>query len=433
MTGRRAATKKRTRNSNGHPSVVKRSDGRWSVTVSLGANPQGRRRRFQTTCATREEALEAGMRAKLEHGKLRGDQGRALTVSQLLDHFIASRPATEFSTRQNRSWERELITRHIGSVPLARVDVETVTYLVAGLAAEQKAPSTLAKCRRLLGSACRYAVARGFMDRNPVPGTPPPAVPSRARPEAWTEEEVGRIVLAAYDTRLYTMILMLLCTGVRIGEAIGARIEDYDPRTGILRIEGTAKAGGGRGKGKTAAAHRSCQVPESVQHVMSRHLQEVAQARLAAGPLWGKRQETTDATRRKQSAASRRKAANPLPAGWRPPTPPPTPYEPLFPTGNGTPWLASNVTKVWKQVLVNAGLPHRRLHSTRAAYITAALRNPTVNPTDVQIVVGHTSPAMVARYVEEVRGAHARVANAAATGLGLDMLPERLTKTEPAV
>lgn len=424
MPGRRVPKKPKTRNRNGFPSVVQRADGRWSVTVSLGVDPQGRRRRFQTTCATQEEALEAGIRAQLQRGKLRSDQGRGLTVSGLLDHFIASRPATEFSTRQNRAWERELITRHVGNVPLARVDVATVTHLVAGLTAERKAPSTVAKCRRLLGSAFKYAMAHGFMDRNPVLASSPPAVPSRMREEAWTRQEVARIVTAADDTRLHALFLMLLTTGARVGELIGARIEDYDPRTGVLHIEGTAKAGGGRGKAKTAAAHRTCHVPKSVQRVMSSHLEEVARARLAAGALWGQRQETAEVTRRKQSAASRQRAAHPLPVGWRPRTPPATPYEPLFPTGNGTPWLASNVAKVWKEVLVSAGLPHRRLHSTRAAFITSALRNPSVHSGDVQTAVGHTSAAMTARYVQAVRGAQARVASAAVAGLGLNVLPE---------
>lgn len=339
------------------------------------------------------------MRAKLERGKLRGDQGRALTVGQLLEHFIGSRPATEFSTRQNRAWERELITRHVGNVPLAQVDVATVTHLVTGLTAEQKAPSTVAKCRRLLGSAFKYAVAQGFMDRNPVPASSPPPVPTRTREEAWTRQEVAHIVTAASDTRLHALFLMLLTTGARVGELIGARVEDYDPGTGVLRIQGTAKAGGGRGKGKTAAAHRTCHVPASVQRVMNSHLEEVTRARLAAGALWGQRQETTAVTRRKQSAAIRQRAAHPLPEGWRPRTPPATPYEPLFPTGNGTPWLASNVAKIWKQVLVAAGLPHRRLHSTRAAFITAALQDPSVNPSDVQTAVGHTSATMTSRYV----------------------------------
>lgn len=416
----RSVPGKVTRGRNGRPSVVQRQDGRWSVTVDLGHDAHGKRRRYQSTRATEQEALEAGMRAALTRTELRADVARDLTVSQLLDHYAASRPPSEHSTQANRAWEQALIARHIGTLRLRQVNVERVAHLLTALGAEGKAPSTVAKCRRLLHAAFRHAVAQGLLTHSPVPAVPPPLVRTRVREEAWTREEVARIVQAASNIRLYPLFLTLLATGARVGELIGTRLEDYDPRTGVLRIEGTAKRGGGRGRGKTEAAHRACQLPERVQQVLDTHLEGLDRARAAAGPFWGQRQVMSAEVRCKQRAASRQRAAHPLPEGWRPQPPPPAAYEPLFPTGNGTPWLPGNVGKAWRQVLQQAGLPHRRLHSTRSAFITAALQDRSVGLADIQAAVGHTSPVMTMRYAQSVRGAQARVAGVAARGLGLD-------------
>ncbi|WP_216329693.1 tyrosine-type recombinase/integrase [Deinococcus aestuarii] len=420
-TRRKPATPaKQQRGKIGLPSIVERADGRWALTVELAPHPDGRRHRLQRTCATREEALEAARAINYQAAQRLPRQARDLTVRQLLAHWSARQPVGEHSTSVNRAWLITIIESKLGDRPVMKITATEVQNLLADLAREQRAPSTVAKCHRLLRTALRDAVAQGVLAANPADTLRTPAVPSRIQDEAWTQEEVARIVRAARGSRIHALVIVALSTGARLGELVGARLEDYDPQTGTLSIEGTAKRGGGRGKGKTAAAHRQCPLPVSAQRVMRVHLGQVAQARADAGPLWGQRQETTEETRRKQQEASRRRAARPLPAGWIPASPPAAPYEPLFPTANGTPWQPGNVRKHWAQVLEAAGLPFRRFHSIRSAFITAALQDGNLSLSDIQATVGHRSPQMTLRYAQRVRGRQQQVAAAAARGLGLD-------------
>lgn len=74
----------------------------------------------------------------------------------------------------------------------------------------------------------------------------------------------------------------------------------------------------------------------------------------------------------------------------------------------------------WRRVLEEAGLPHRRLHSTRAAFITAALQDRNISLADIQLTVGHTTPTMTLRYAQRLRGQQSVVAATAARRLGLD-------------
>jgi integrase len=397
---------------------VQRQDGRWALTIDLGYHSNGKRNRHQGTHPTYEAAVTAARAFDYELAA-RSDTPGTMQLRSLLHEQLKQLPGGEDRTAVNRAWEVAHLERLLGDHAIGELTSTHIRECLRQLEQDSYAATTRVKLLRTLRRALRVAVRQGWLKDNPADHVMTPRLSTALPDEAWTEEQVARILKAAEHGRIHSLVLVALATGARMGELLAARMTDYDPATGILHIRGTAKRGGGRGRGKTQAAHRDVLLPGEVQDVLARHLVEVAGWRAQAGPLWGQRQPTREETRVKQRAAARAQAGARLPEGWTLAPPAATAYEPLFPTLNGTPWLPGNVRKHWAKVLTQAGIEYRRFHSTRAAFITAGLQDPTVSVTDIQLAVGHTSALMTYRYAQRVRGQQQRVSEAAARGLGL--------------
>jgi integrase len=79
------------------------------------------------------------------------------------------------------------------------------------------------------------AVRDGLVRRNVAAAVKRPAV-KRTDARYLTAEEVGRLLAAARDDRLYPLVVLLLGTGLRRGEALGLHWRDVDVAAGVLRV-----------------------------------------------------------------------------------------------------------------------------------------------------------------------------------------------------
>src|SRR4051794_12629074 len=79
------------RRTSGEGTIHKREDGRWSVLLSGGIGPDGKRLRRSTTCRTQKEARETlkRWRGEQEEGLDTSRGARVLTVSDLMEEFLA--------------------------------------------------------------------------------------------------------------------------------------------------------------------------------------------------------------------------------------------------------------------------------------------------------------------------------------------------------
>ncbi|AIZ45109.1 hypothetical protein QR90_08295 [Deinococcus radiopugnans] len=407
--------------------ITERKDGRFAVTIQNGKfdADKGRLVAFQSTYRTLEEARKA--RNKVLHDL---DRGRMVicdstTVRELLVDWGERRreAGAEHSTSINHAWITELVSdapgetkiQKFGDLQVQKLEGRHVEMMLNSLRQKGYRPSTRAKAYRQLCSAVKEAVQRRLLPHNPLLSISVPKVPALERRTTWNSEELTRLHAAVRKSRMPTFFMVLMATGTRVGELVGARLEDYDPGNGVLRITGTAKKGGGRGRPKTESAQRDLPLPPGVRRVLADHLAAVSAACAAAGPFWGQRQTVKNETetRDRQRQASTRRYT----AGWVPAPPASEPYVPLFPTGNGTPFLVRNVQREWSKILKSAGLPHRPLHETRAAWITAVLGELKVH--EVQWAAGHSTPQMTLRYARNVEGRQTRAAFIGAERLGL--------------
>ena len=412
-----SAARDKARAPNGSVSIVKRMDGRFSLTIELPRGGDGKRHRHQSTHRTRKQAEARARKFNYEVASHAPEARSEVTVSATLQHWLREQPPGEYSTQLNRAWLVALIESRLGDQKIVKLREQHIKTFLQNLAAEKK-PSTCAKVLHVLRAALRGAVRDGLISSNPADDIKPPPLHHEVK-DAWSRDEVRRIMHASRDGAMPALILVALSTGARIGELVGAGWEDYDPRAGTLHITETAKRSGGRGKPKTPAARRKLKLTLLVQRAMATHLEQVIERKRLAGPLWGQKRQVSDKVREKQRQAARARWNSTLPQGWIPRPPPAEAYEPLFPTSHGTPLSPRNVRREWARVLERANVEYREFHAIRASFITAALVNRVVSLKDLQDVVGHTSPVMTLRYAQRSLERQAQVVQMANEEMGL--------------
>lgn len=407
MTRTSTKNRARSRAKRGMPSIVQRADGRWSLTVELPRSQDGERRRHQGTYRTYAEAVEAARLIDYSARTLsRADAG--LTVEQLLDRWSGVQMLGESSTMEHRAWIAATVKRYLGAMQVRQLKKSDIEAFKKAMIQAGRAPSTVNKCLRCLRGALALAVDAELIQVNPAQAVKAVREPAGRRVVAWTDEQVRTILEASRTSPLGMLFLVGFVTGARLGELVGARLEDYDQATGTLHITGTAKKAGGRGQPKTATAFRKLPLTETVQQRMQEHLLEVRKRKELAGGWWGKKKEVSEQTRQKQREAALARSGRPLGENWRPLAQPGENYEPLFPTSHGTPWGLRNAQSEWARLLQTAGLPHVRFHDVRAYFATSAFQA-GAPVQDVQDVLGHSSPVMSLRYARSVAGSELRV------------------------
>jgi len=124
-------------------------------------------------------------------------------------------------------------------------------------------------CYRLLSKTFRAAVAEQTVGHNPMATVKRPKL-TRSELSPPTQEELSAIV-AAIQPRYRAMTLVMAWCGLRVGEAAGLRVEDWDPTTRRLYIR-QQSARYGVGELKTDASRRVVFAPVFVAEALAKHL-----------------------------------------------------------------------------------------------------------------------------------------------------------------
>jgi len=185
-----------------------------------------------------------------------------LTVGDWLAHWLVSRPSPAPSTiRGYVSHLRLHLEPYLGKVLLAELSAEHVQAMFTAITRHHQAAgspvsaATLNRIRATLRAALNAAVRRGLIDGNPARQA---ELPRARRPRAvvWTQERVGhwqqtgehpavavwtaaqtaRFLNAIAGHRLYAAYHLIALRGLRRGEAAGLRWCDVDLDDGTAVI-----------------------------------------------------------------------------------------------------------------------------------------------------------------------------------------------------
>jgi integrase len=129
------------------------------------------------------------------------------------------------------------IRQQIGEIDLKDITPIKLQEFFNGLANEY-APATLQKVKNILKPAFQKAVDNNMLKKNPMAGV---ELPKQVKPliHALSENEITRLCEAAKEYRLYSAIVLVLQTGLRIGELLALTWKDFKPSKRMLYINKT--------------------------------------------------------------------------------------------------------------------------------------------------------------------------------------------------
>ncbi|MDA8271506.1 MAG: tyrosine-type recombinase/integrase [Actinomycetota bacterium] len=173
------------------------------------------------------------------------------------------------------------IVPHLGQIKLNdlkkfQVDnwlknLEATTYERGGKTLGYSA-NTIRLCRMAFGIALKWGIAEGVVARNAARESRKPGGRIRAKKYAMTEDEVKRLIDATKDDSLGPLWALMVTTGLRKGEALGLRWQDYDGEA--ITVTSQLKFDSGRitrGELKTDKSKRRLRLPKFLIAALDNH------------------------------------------------------------------------------------------------------------------------------------------------------------------
>jgi integrase len=342
------------RRGHGEGSVYKREDGAWCASIDLGM-VNGKRKRKMVYGKTRKEVAEK--LKTLQRDQAAGVTFTSLTVKDYLERWLEQTVKRKNRVRTYDRYAgdvRNYLIPELGKYQLAKLMPEHIQTLLNKLADAGLSHRSIRNVRAALRRALNQAMRFGYVVRNvaalvDVPGE------VTFTPEPLDEEQVKRLLDAMSGHRWELLYRIALGLGLRKGEILGLRWEDVDFDAATLRISGSLQRQRGRLERtatKTEASIRVIALPPSLLAMLREHKQRQADMR----------------------AVARRWADTGL----------------VFTSSVGTPIEPSDLSRHFKQVLKEAGLPeHTRFHDLRHSCATFLIVM-GVHPRVVMEILGHS-------------------------------------------
>jgi integrase len=332
-----------TRAAAGESTIYRDDGGRWHGYVSMGLKDDGRRDRRHVTGVRRADVVAKvrDLERKRDEGSA-GASGKALTVSQWLEHWldtIAANRVRPSTLHRYRQLVKHQIVPKLGHHRVDRLRPEHIERAWVELSATGLSAASILQAHRVLSRALKVAMQRGQVGRNPSTLVDAPSV-KRVEVQPLTAEDARRVLEAAREQRNGARWAVALALGLRQGEALGLPWDAVDLAAGTLRVRQALQRQAGKGlvivQPKSAAGRRTIGLPDQLVDVLRGHRSAQEDERLRAADLW---QE----------------------------------HGLVFAQANGRPIDPRSDHVAWHALLRKAGVPRVRLHDARHTAATLML------------------------------------------------------------
>ena len=377
-----------SRQSPGEGSVYKRADGKWVTEVSLPKDHLGRRRRRKRIATTKKQAeqIRRSLLADIEAGQIEADG--STTVTEWCRDWLAGAARLTCEERTRAGYKYALdrwVLPHVGRYQLRELHVGHIERMQISLLDADLSVGTVRVARRALSSALSHAVTRRHIGHNPVRSIRAPDYPGDQKPihKPFTDEQAQHLLAVCKDhpdAMVAALVTVGLMLGMRRGEILGLRLNDIDWAEGHLSINQALNqdylptVDGGwmtqlsTSTPKTRHSNRTLSMPFAARTAIQRLLVTRDVERHKAGDTW-------------------------VETGL------------LFCSKTGKPMWPSNLTKRYKRLLDDAGVPQLSIHGLRHTFATICFLN-EVPAEQIQTAAGHssirTTKDMYANYLPEL-------------------------------
>jgi integrase len=325
-----------------------------------------------------------------------------MTTGQWLESWLAGRrtirPSVERSYRQHiDTW----LVPHLGHIPLERLTAAHISAMFTAIStynaelARQRAdglalitiegdvrsqpravgPATQRRILATLRAALNAAVKQRQIAWNPCMGVEL-APEARTERQRWTPEEAARFIATAEPDALGLAFRIAVLRGLRRGELCGLRWASAELDAGVLVVDHTILELDGHlvdGVPKTAAGVRRVYLDGETAELLREHRQAQRKARMRAG------------------------------ADWKD-------HDLVFARFDGTPWRPSYVSRRFRQLAAQAGVPVITLHEGGRHTGVSLMHDAEVRDDITMRDAGHSDRAVHQRYTHVLDQAHREAA-----------------------
>jgi integrase len=241
----------------------------WRVAINLGSDPFGKRIRkewqYQSQKAAQRKLAE--VQSRLARGL--SAETSNVTLAAYAPEWLDTLPGRVRATTE--AFYRSLAVNHLeelGTVPVARLSVADVRWLIAQRQREGYAPRTILGVLDVLRMILRQAMADGIVTRNVAELVDKPRLVQR-EPLHFTAAEARRFLEVTRGDPMSSLWAVALGTGLRRGELLGLTWRDIDLERATVRVT----------RSKTSAGVRVVPLPAFA-------VARLAELRRQPGPIW---------------------------------------------------------------------------------------------------------------------------------------------------
>ncbi len=343
------------RRGNHEGALYRRKDGLWCAQVSLKGHRLTKYGKSRTECRNWIKQTLAKIETGLTY------EGSQFTLERFIEIWLNGKELSRRPSTVNgyRRYARRYILPFMGKERLQDILPTHINRLYAQMKDGGKGARTIQLVHATLHAAFNQAVREGYLGRNPVDAVERPKV-ERIEFQILNEDQSRQLLIAASASPFETIFYLALTTGMRKGELLGLQWSDLDEVKGVLlihrQLQQIPRKGSFLVPTKTRAGRRQIKLGQGTLSQLRAHRERQEHLKATAGEQW---QE------------------NDL----------------IFTTGIGTFLDQSRVSKEFKSLLKEAGLPSIRFHDLRHTSISFLLGMGTpVNA--VQQRAGHSKASV---------------------------------------
>lgn len=261
-------------------SVRPAGQGRYRITVSLGTDADGKRRRIDKTFrCTKKEAERHLARLLVEAGDPTATDSHQTIESYHRDVWL---PHIRQRVRR-RTYEgyesdiRRMVTPHLGHVPLDSLAPMTLDTWLDALRRDGVSGHSALHAFRVLRQSLRQAVRWRLIERDPSDAVSAPKA-AAYEPKTLSADEARQYMEAFIGHDIEPAIALAIGCGLRRSEICGLRWEDVELAEATLHVRRgmhSVKGGVILEDPKTARSRRTVTMPNYVCEALRRHQQDV--------------------------------------------------------------------------------------------------------------------------------------------------------------
>ena len=352
-------------------SIRKRGEKSWELTVDLGRDTDGKRKRkFVSVKGTKKLAEQ-----KLRELLTTLDKGMPLdiskaTVGEFLGMWLKDYAETNTTPRTLEGYRekiRNYVLPNIGH-PLAKLTPQHVQSIYASMIQKELSSRTVLHVHRILRQALSHAMKWGLLARNVCDAVDPPRAYHKEM-VALDTPEVQKFLDVAVGHRYGPVFFLALYTGMRRSELLGLRWSAVDLNTKSLSITQTLQCIKGRGLGamqpKTYRSRRLVTLPPSAVALLSGLKVRQRDEREGMGLEWND-------------------------------------SDYVFSNFDGTPYHPNTVSKAFSKIIKKSNLPQVRLHDLRHTHATIMLKQ-GADPKTISERLGHSSVVITLTGIPQIK------------------------------